>query len=217
MTALTADQLIDLRGDLGVKITQLIGIVGLPSGGTFTLSYKSQTSVAIAYNADSVAVESALQALSTVGVGGALVTGASGGPFTVKISDDDGTAIVADGTLLTGGTTPTVRVVVNVVFTDTRLNRLWTRAEEDYNTTVVYALRQLLADDRLLTVYTIGVDGLNKQKVFENTQALLKIWEKIAGLDMGELSSGTISTDIDYPDFSSFDEFFSDPLLWSGF
>jgi hypothetical protein len=217
MTALTADQLADLRGDLGVKITQLIAVLGFPTGGTFTLSYKSQTSAAIAYNADSTTVEAALQALSTVGIAGVLVTGASAGPWTVKIADDDGTAIVADGTALTGGTTPTARVVVNVVFTDTRLNRLWARAAEDYNTTVVYALRQLLADDRLLTVYSIGIDGLNKQKVFENTLELLKLWERIAGTDLGSLSAGTISTDIDYPDFSSFDEFFSDPLLWSGF
>lgn len=205
MTVLTADQLIDLRGDLGVKITQTVSVVGLPSGGSFTLSYKSQTSAAIAYNADSVVVESALQALSTVGIGCALVTGASGGPFTVKIADDDGTPIVANGAALTGGTTPTVRVVVNVVFTESRLNRLYERAGEDYDTTVVYALRQLLADDRLLTVYTIGVDGLNKQKVFENTEKLLDRWEKIAGVDQSSISTGTLDLGIDDDCWSEWD------------
>jgi len=44
------------------------------NGGTFTLTFKGQTTAAIAWNASAAAVDSAFEALSTVGAGGVTVT-----------------------------------------------------------------------------------------------------------------------------------------------
>lgn len=51
---------------------------GTPSGGTFTLTVGGQTTAAIAWNAPAATVQAAVQALSTVGSGGVLVTGGPG-------------------------------------------------------------------------------------------------------------------------------------------
>jgi hypothetical protein len=81
--------------------------LGSPSAGTFTLTYKGQTTSGIAFNAASSAVQSALQGLSTVGSGNALVTGSNGGPYTVQFTSSlatDATALTGNGAGLTGGT-----------------------------------------------------------------------------------------------------------------
>lgn len=90
---------------------QTLKITGSPTGGTFTLTAGAQTTAAIPFNATTVQVQTALAALSTVGVGNVQVTGAS-------ISDASGYDIAWTGTLadttqnitstptLTGGTTP---------------------------------------------------------------------------------------------------------------
>lgn len=80
--------------------------LGTPSAGNFTLTYKGQTTGNIAYNATSSAVQTAFQALSTVGTN-ATVSGGAGGPYTVTFSGTlatDTTAITGNGAGLTGGT-----------------------------------------------------------------------------------------------------------------
>jgi hypothetical protein len=114
-----------LRGALGAVSStttagqseeQTITITGTPTGGTFTLSYRGQTTAAIAYNATSAAVVSALEALSTIGVGG--VTG-SGGPlpgsavviaFAAGLANQNARPITGDATNLTGGTNPAIAI-----------------------------------------------------------------------------------------------------------
>jgi len=73
---------------------------GTWSGGTFTITVNGQTTAAIAYNASNAAIQTAVQALSSVGSGNLLVTGgpqsttatvytAAGnltGPVTISIS-----------------------------------------------------------------------------------------------------------------------------------
>jgi hypothetical protein len=98
--SLSTTQLADLRADMGAKNPQVVTISGSPTGGTFTLTYSAQTTSAIDYNATETAVMTALQALSTIGAGGCIVTGQgghtdAGGPYTVIIARDDGTAITA--------------------------------------------------------------------------------------------------------------------------
>lgn len=81
--------------------------LGSPSAGTFTLTYKSQTTAGIAYNATAAAVQSAFTALSTVGAGNATVTGGTGDPYTITMAGtlaNDPTEITGSGTGLTGGT-----------------------------------------------------------------------------------------------------------------
>lgn len=82
--------------------------LGSPSAGNFTLTYKSQTTANIAYNAAASAVASALQALSTIGATGCTVSGSAGGPYTVTMTgaliNDSTDQLTGSGSGLTGGT-----------------------------------------------------------------------------------------------------------------
>lgn len=80
-------------------------ITGTPTGGDFTLSVNGAETAAIAHNAAASAVQSALNALSGVT---ATVTGSAGGPYTITLGS--AATLTADGTGLTGGTTPGVTV-----------------------------------------------------------------------------------------------------------
>lgn len=201
MTALTADQLADLRGDLGItNATQTILLTGNPSGGTFTLTYQGATTSAIAYNAAASAVQAALQALSTIGSGGATVSGNAGGPWTATINREGASLLSGSGAGLTGGVSPAVSVAINVVFTDTELNRFWTRSGEDYDKSVVVGLRQILAQSTKFFAYTVGQTSYQKQQVREGLEKLLDRWERIAGMQGGTLDSGSLSLGIDEPE-----------------
>lgn len=86
-----------------------VTITGSPTGGTFTLTYGGDTTAAIAFDATAAAVESALEALDSIPTDGVSVTGAAGGPYTITgLADDED--LTADGSSLTGGTTPDVTV-----------------------------------------------------------------------------------------------------------
>jgi hypothetical protein len=75
-------------------------ITGSPTGGTYTLSVDGVASAAIAYDANATAVASALNAIS--GVTGTTVTGTT----TKTITFTAPRALTADGSALTGGTSP---------------------------------------------------------------------------------------------------------------
>lgn len=80
--------------------------LGAPSAGTFTLTYKGQTTAGIAFNATAATVQTAFLALSTVGAGNATVSGSTGGPYTITLIGtlaQDTTAITGSGAGLTGG------------------------------------------------------------------------------------------------------------------
>lgn len=91
---------------------QTLTISGVPTGGTFTLTYKGQTTGAIAYNALASAVQTALVALTTVGSGNATVSGSAGGPYTATFAG----TLANDSTLLThtdsftGGSSPALAI-----------------------------------------------------------------------------------------------------------
>lgn len=100
----------------GTADVQTITITGTPTGGTFPLVFNGQVSAGVPYNATASQVQTALQALSSIGSGNVTCTG---GPLP-------GTAVVCafSGTLatgrqpllltgsggLTGGTSPAVSV-----------------------------------------------------------------------------------------------------------
>lgn len=96
----------------GVNAQQSVTIGGSPTGGTFTLTFGGQTTSAIAYNASASTVQTALQALSTIGAGNATVTGAAGGPWTVTFTGTLGNAaqtlMTASGASLTPSGSVTV-------------------------------------------------------------------------------------------------------------
>jgi hypothetical protein len=92
---------------LGVKEQQTLNTTGTVSGGTFTLSYGGQTTPALAYDASAATVRDALNALSTIGDGGVVVTGTLAGDNMVVEFQTPGnkTNLTADSTLITGGGT----------------------------------------------------------------------------------------------------------------
>jgi hypothetical protein len=114
----------------GVTIErQTISATGSPSSGTFTLTFGGQQTAPIPYNATAAAIDAALEALSSIGVGGVTV---GGGPLpTTPVTIDfniipacgpggDIPALTVDNTGVTGGTytvattTPSADAVVDV-------------------------------------------------------------------------------------------------------
>lgn len=97
---------------------QTLTITGTPTGGTFTLSFNGATTTAIAYNASAATIDTAMEALSTIGTGDIAVTGGAlpGTPvvftFTGALSGMDVPTIIVDDALLTGGTDPAAAIVV---------------------------------------------------------------------------------------------------------
>lgn len=93
--------------------TITVKVTGSPTGGTFTLTVDSQTTTAIARDASASAIQAALEALSTVGTGNAVASGASlvagiDVSFVGKLQGDD---IAMTGTAsFTGGTTPALDI-----------------------------------------------------------------------------------------------------------
>ncbi len=97
--------------------TQVLTITA--TGGTYTLTYNGQTTTAIAYNANAATIQAALVALTSIGAGGATVTGT--GPFNLILSGVNagapllftvGTGSLTGGTatLANGATTSTYNV-----------------------------------------------------------------------------------------------------------
>lgn len=93
---------------------QTVTITGVPTGGTFTLTYKSDTTAAIAFNATASAVQTALEGLASLTPGDVTVTGGPGPgtPYVVTFGGDqtgDVPQMSATGSF-TGGTSPAVAV-----------------------------------------------------------------------------------------------------------
>ncbi|MFI6368709.1 hypothetical protein ACIBG0_39010 [Nocardia sp. NPDC050630] len=88
-----------------LQVAYTVTVPGGTTAGTFPLTFNGQTAAGIAYNAATSAVQSALEALSTIGTGNVTVTGTAGN-YTVTIA--------VPGTLSTtgGSLTPTGSVTV---------------------------------------------------------------------------------------------------------
>ena len=85
-------------------------VVAGATGGTFTLQFDDETTAAIAYNAATSAVETALEALGNLDPADVAVTGSAGNytiTFSGQYANTNVPTLVADGTALTG-TAPTV-------------------------------------------------------------------------------------------------------------
>jgi flagellar hook protein FlgE len=101
------------EGTPGVNEEQTITITGSPTGGTFTLSFGGETTAALDFDATAAEVDTALEALSTIGAGNVNCTGAAlpGGSivveFTGTLAGQDVAMMTIDDSGLTGGTSPT--------------------------------------------------------------------------------------------------------------
>jgi len=81
------------------------------------------------------------------------------------------------------------------VFTDAELNRLYARADSDYETAVVFGFDQLLADAAKFNDYTAGQSQEKKSQVFANLEKLRGLWAKRAGVGFGRLRAGVLDLD----------------------
>lgn len=92
---------------------QTATVTGDPTGGTFTLTFGGETTAALDFDASAQEVEDALVALPNVDEGDVEVTKASN-VYTITFGGEYGTenvpALTADGSGLTGGTTPGVTI-----------------------------------------------------------------------------------------------------------
>jgi hypothetical protein len=86
----------------------------IPTGGTFTLTFGAQTTSALAYNVSAAALQTAFQALSSVGSGNATVTGtfpAYNIEFVGALANTNVGAITTTATSLTPESTVTATVI----------------------------------------------------------------------------------------------------------
>lgn len=104
----TADSLLGPYAGLTEEVqTVTEGGSGLTS---FTLTFSGQTTGSIAAGATAAQVQTAIQALSNVGAGNAIVTGAAGGPYTVTFTGALAETNVAQMTATPTGGSGTVTV-----------------------------------------------------------------------------------------------------------
>ncbi len=99
-------------GSVPTSGEQTISVVGAPTGGTFTLTFKGQTTAPIAFDAPEGVVANALSALSTVGEDGVDVNGADGGPYKVFFAVHNGEVVQPQITADASGLTPSSAVSV---------------------------------------------------------------------------------------------------------
>lgn len=70
------------------------------------------------------------------------------------------------------------------VFTDAELERLFARAEDDYNTAVYLAWRQLLASSAAYIDYKVALTEEKRSQVFDHIQKMVAFWgdeSRVAG------------------------------------
>jgi hypothetical protein len=118
---------------------QSVTITGTPTGGTFVLRFGGQNTSALNWNCTASQMQTALQALSSIGSGNALVTGGPGPgtAFTVEFTGTLGYASQALITLqtnsLTGGSSPSVAIA------EVKDGSTWTTITSGFTQYNVYA------------------------------------------------------------------------------
>ncbi len=103
----------------------------------------------------------------------------------MALSDDQITDLRADLGIQSAG----------AVFTDAELDRLYTRADGDYDLAVVYAIDQLLMDAAKFNDYTAGSSSEKKSQVFAQLKDVRTLWAERAGVVGGVMRAGVIDLD----------------------
>lgn len=106
-------------GNPGIKgpadAVQKVSLTGSPTGGTFTLSFGGNTTSAIAFNAANTAVQSALTALASIGVGNVTVSKGTSWwivSFKSALAATGVATMTINASGLTGGSSPSGNVTV---------------------------------------------------------------------------------------------------------
>jgi hypothetical protein len=98
-----------------VNEVQRATITGIPTGGTFTLTFSGSTTTAIPFNATAATVQTALEALDNIGPGDVVVSGGPGPvtPYTLTFGGNLASSNQPQMTTahtFTGGTTPAIAI-----------------------------------------------------------------------------------------------------------
>ena len=91
----------------GTDEVENVALTGTVTGGTFTITYEGQTTIAIPYNASAGVVQADLMALSNIGSGDVTVASNTTGTWSVTFTENLAglpQTITTDGTGLTGAT-----------------------------------------------------------------------------------------------------------------
>lgn len=113
-----------LTADVGTNEVQDIAVTGTPTGGDFTLTFRTETTAAIAFDATAAEVQTALEALSNILVGDVKATGGDlpGSDVLIEFmggySDKDAAEMTADGAGLTGGSSPDAAISTSTAGVD---------------------------------------------------------------------------------------------------
>jgi len=106
------------EGTAAADEVQTVTITGTPTGGTFTLSFGTETTAAIAYNATASTIDDALEDLTGIPAAGVTVTttvALPGGAATITFNGgtvaDTDVAILVFNSSLTGGASPEGTIV----------------------------------------------------------------------------------------------------------
>ncbi len=75
------------------------------------------------------------------------------------------------------------------VFTDTELERLYTRAEYNQDLTVYYAFRQLLANANKFYDYSAGMTSEKRSQIRSNLKDSVEMWEKESRINDNQVES----------------------------
>ncbi len=73
------------------------------------------------------------------------------------------------------------------VFTDEELDRLYERAEGDYNLAVYFGYRQLLAQANKFHDYTAGMTKVQRQQMRQNIAESMAFWKEEARVAANQL------------------------------
>ena len=92
--------------------------IGASTAGTFTLTYATVTTAAIAYNATAATVETAIEGLSNVTAATVTGTGASSTPWVIRFVTDTGSGIMTSTDTLTGGSSTVALEAVDISVAD---------------------------------------------------------------------------------------------------
>lgn len=90
-----------------------LGQFGQATGGTFTLTFGGNTTSALAWNASPAAVQTAFQALASVGANNCLVTGVAGEYYIFTFAGSLGNQVIAAITANASGLTPSSSLSIN--------------------------------------------------------------------------------------------------------
>jgi hypothetical protein len=92
---------------------QTITIGGAPAGGTFAITYNGLT-INVAYNIATTALQTALEGMANIGTGNVIVSGTAGTSYVLTfggaLTHTFINPMTVDGSLLTGGTSPTATI-----------------------------------------------------------------------------------------------------------